>query len=82
MNGSAVKLEAVSVTTKGKPEVTVLPLGNGQLRIYNLVAAANYAGVHPPTFKKIMERRFYPPERHAPCEAKVREAYPELFKEV
>ena len=68
-------------TVEGKkPECVVVETPSGGLRIYNVVAAAKYAGVQPQTFRKIIQRDRARQERWAPAEKLVKAAYPELFK--
>ena len=63
-----------------KPECVVVEMPAGGLRIYNVVAAAKYAGVQPQTFRKVIMRDRSRRERWAPSEKLVKAAYPELFK--
>jgi hypothetical protein len=63
-----------------KPECIVVEAQGGRLRIFNVVAAAKYAGVQPQTFRKIIQRDRARQERWAPAEKLVKAAYPELFK--
>lgn len=67
-------------TVEGKkPECVVVETPSGGLRIYNVVAAAKYAGVQPQTFRKVIMRDRARHERWAPAEKLVKAAYPELF---
>ena len=67
-------------TIEHKPECIVVETQGGRLRIFNVVAAAKYAGVQPQTFRKIIQRDRSRQERWAPAEKLVKAAYPELFK--
>ena len=72
----------MKVADNSKPECIVLETQGGRLRIFNVVAAAKYAGVQPQTFRKIIQRDRARQERWAPAEKLVKAASPELFKRV
>lgn len=69
---------------KDKPEVRVVRMRNGSIRIINGQAGAKFCGVKPQSFAAYLRREYAKPKgrKHIVSVAeKVRAAYPELFEE-
>lgn len=69
-----------------KPSVFVEVLPHGKLRIYGTAAAARWLGVTQQSFDRVVRRHYTfiarrPKTIHKPVAARIKEAYPELFKE-
>ena len=66
-----------------KPEVRVVEMSDGSLRIINGGIAAKFCGVKPQSFAAYL-RRHYKSRRHpvtVSIAQRIRTVYPELFKE-
>lgn len=70
---------------RSKPAVFVEVLPNGKLRIYGAAAAARWLGVTQQSFDRVVRRHHTfiarkPKTVYKPVSARIKEAYPELFK--
>ena len=71
---------------KEKPEVRIVEMSDGSIRIINVGKAAKFCGVRQQTFSIIVRRHYMAQKRKGYTPAvsatdRVRAAYPELFKE-
>ena len=69
---------------KEKPEVRIVEMSDGSIRIINVGKAARYCGVRQQTFSVIVRRHYKAQKRpnHTPTVSateRIRVAYPELF---
>lgn len=67
-----------------KPEVRIVVMQDGKIRIINGMLGAKFCGVKPQSFAAYLRRQYAKPSkrrRAVSVAERVRTAYPELFKE-
>lgn len=73
-----------TTTTKGeKPEVRIVVMQNGKIRIINGQAGAKFCGVKPQSFAAFLRRQYAKPKtrrRAVSIADRIRSVYPELCK--
>lgn len=79
------RVDTQKVCNHRKPSVFVEVLPNGKLRIYGAAAAARWLGVTQQSFDRVVRRHHTfvarkPKTVYKPVSARIKEAYPELFK--
>lgn len=65
-----------------KPEVRIVVMSDGKIRIINGLLGAKFCGVKPQSFAAYLRRQYAKPKtrrRAVSVAARIRNAYPELF---